>query len=173
MEVLYTIQSIISPPSALATALLPILPPRTLLTIIPALTPITTPAVITSFPALGSLFLSPLPRLLSQELALDVQRRMIAGVLPLLCSGVPGEGDLDDGQESLLADSDESLLGGLIHINNFLFSHVDDLVQSLHFPPDDLSDPKRLVHQFLRSLDSDEGFALPEEESECARDVST
>ena len=53
---------------------------------------------------------------------------MVAGVLLLLGSGVSGEGDFEDGEESLLPDGDESLLSGLIDINNFLLGDVDNLV---------------------------------------------
>lgn len=97
---------------------------------------------------------------------------MIAGVLFLIGSGFPGEGDFKDGKESFLANSDESLLGGLININNLFFGDVDNLVESLHLPPHHLGNPQRLIHEFLCGLDSDEGFSLAEEESECAGDVS-
>jgi len=174
MGVLYTIQSIISSASpALPASLLAIFPSRTILTILPSFSPLTAPPLIASFSALSSLPLSSLPGFLGEEVALDAERSMIAGVLFLLGSGVPGEGDFEDGQESFLANSDKSLLGGLININNFFFGDVDNLVQSLHLPPHHLSDPERPIHKFLCSLDSHEGFSLAEEEGEGAGDVST
>lgn len=97
---------------------------------------------------------------------------MIAGVLLLLGSGISGEGDFEDGEEAFLADSDESLLSGLIDINNFLLSDVDDLVESLDLPSHHLSDPEGLVHKLFSSLDSHEGFSLAEEESKCAGNVA-
>lgn len=98
---------------------------------------------------------------------------MIAGVLLLLGSGIPGEGDFEDGEEAFLADSDESLLSGLIDINNFLLSDVDDLVESLDLPTHDLGDPEGLVHKLFSSLDGHEGFSLAEEQGKCARNVAT
>ena len=96
---------------------------------------------------------------------------MIARVSLLCGSGFPGEGDLKYGQYSFLPDCDESLLSGLIHINNLFLGDMDDLVQSFHLSPHDLCDPQRAVHQSLGSLDGHEGFSLAEEESEGSRDV--
>jgi hypothetical protein len=179
-KVLYTIQSIISSssPSALSSPLLPVVSSRTLLAVVPALAPLSpvsplSAAVISAFPAFGSLLLPCGPGLLGEEVALDGEGSVIAGVLLLLGSGIPGEGDFEDGEESLLPDGDESLLSGLIDINNLLLSDVDDLVQSLHLPPYHFRDPEGLVHELLSSLDGHEGFALSEEERECAADVAT
>lgn len=173
MVVLYTSPSIISSStSALTSSLLTVFSPRTVLAVFPPLATLRS-AVITPLPALSSLFLSSLPGFLGQEVALDVQGRMIAGVLLLLGSGISGEGDFEDGEEAFLADSDESLLSGLIHINNFLLGDVDDLVESLDLATHHLCDPKGLVHKLFSSLDGHEGFALSEEESKCAGDVAT
>lgn len=157
--------------SALTPALLTVFSPRTVLTVLSPLTAFRS-AIITSLPALGSLFLSSLPGFLVQELSLDVEGSMIAGVPLLLGSGVFGEGDFEDGEEALLANSDESLLSGFIHINNFLLGDVDDLVESLNLPTHDLSDPEGLVHELFSSLDGHEGFSLAKEEGECAGDVA-
>ena len=96
---------------------------------------------------------------------------MIAGVALLRCSGFSGESDFEYGQYSFLSDCDESLLSGLIDINNLFLSDMDDLVQSLHFSPHNLGNPQRAVHESLGSLDGDKGFALSEEESEGSGDV--
>ena len=171
--VLYTSPSIISSStSALTSTLFTAFSPRTVLAVLSPLTTLRS-AVITLLPALSSLFLSPLPGFLTKEVTLDVQGCMIAGVLLLLGSGVPGEGDFKDGEEAFLADSDESLLSGLIDINNFLLSDVDDLVQSLDLSTHDLSNPEGLIHKLFSSLDGHEGFALTEEESKCAGNVAT
>lgn len=173
--VLFTNQSIISSaPSAFSAAffaVLAVVPSRTILAVLPTF-PSFAPLSVSPLPAFGSLFLSPFPGLLGEEVALDGEGGMIAGVLPLLGSGVSGERDFEDGEESFLADSDESLLSGFIYINNFLFGDVDDLVQSLDLASHYFCDPEGLVHELLSGLDGDEGFALAEEEGECAGDVA-
>ena len=98
---------------------------------------------------------------------------MIAGVLSLLGSGVLSECHFKNSKESFLSNSDKALLSGLININNFLFSHMNDLVQSLHLPPHHLTHPKRLIHQLLGSLDSDERFSLSEKEREGTGDIAS
>ena len=174
MDVLYTNQSIISSaPPAFTAPIFPIFPPRTILTILSPFSSLTASPVIAPLSAFCSLFLSPLPRFLGEEVALDLERSMIAGVLSLLGSGVLGECHFKNSKESLLSNSDKAFLGGLININNFLFSHMNDLVQSLHLPPHHLSHPKRLIHQLLSSLDSDEGFSLSEEEREGTGNIAS
>lgn len=166
-KVLYTIRSIISSSaSALTSSVLAVFSSRTILTILSAFSSLAS-TIITLLPAFGSFFLSSFPRFLGEEVALDVERCMIAGVLSLLSSGIFGEGYFEDGQETLLTNSHQSFFSWLIHINNFLLSYVDDLVQAFHLPSNYLSDPESLVHQLLSGLDGHEGFALSEEESEC------
>ena len=174
IDVLYTIQSIISSaPPALTAPIFPIFPPRTILTILSSFSSLTTSPVIAPLSALRPLFLSSLPRFLGEEVTLDVQRSMIAGVLSLLGSGVLSECHFKNSKESFLSNSDKALLSGLININNFLFSHMNDLVQSLHLPPHHLTHPKRLIHQLLGSLDSDERFSLSEKEREGTGDIAS
>ena len=96
---------------------------------------------------------------------------MVAGVLLLLGSGGLGEGDLEDCEEPLLMDGDESLLPGLPHVNYFLLADVDDHVQSFDLSADDLRDPEGFVHELFGGLDGDEALALSEEEGEGAADV--
>ena len=166
IDVLYTIQSIISSaPPALTAPIFPIFPPRTILTILSSFSSITTSPVIAPLSALRPLFLSSLPRFLGEEVTLDVQRSMIAGVLSLLGSGVLSECHFKNSKESFLSNSDKALLSGLIHMN--------DLVQSLHLPPHHLTHPKRLIHQLLGSLDSDERFSLSEKEREGTGDIAS
>ena len=98
---------------------------------------------------------------------------MISGVFALFGSGVSGQGDFEDGEESFLPYGEEALFSGLIDINNFPLGDIDDLVESFYLPPDHFSDPECSVHESLCGLDGDEGLALSEEESECARDIST
>ena len=118
-----------------------------------------------------ALLLSSLPRLLGEELGLDVEGSVVAGVLLLLGGGGLGEGHLEDGEEPLLVDSDEPLLPGLPHVHDLLLADVDDHVQPFDLPADDLCDPEGLVHELLGGLDGDEALALAEEEGEGAADV--
>ena len=96
---------------------------------------------------------------------------MISDVLALLSSGFTSKGDLEDGQEAFLADSEESFLLGLIDINNLPFGNVDDLVKAFNLSADDLSDPKRPIHEALSCLDGHKTLAFTKEESESPGDV--
>lgn len=140
---------------------------------LPTIAPLASSALITItvFSALISLFLSLLPSFFGEIVALDVEGSVIPRVLPLLSSGLAGKCDLEDGQESLLPDGEETLLLGLININNLSFGHVDDLVKALYLSAHDLSDPERPIHKPLSRLDGHKTLAFTEEKSESPGDV--
>lgn len=96
---------------------------------------------------------------------------MVAWVAELLGSGCAGEGDLKDGEESFLVDSNQSLFTWLPDINNLPLGHVNDLVKAFHLATDHLSSPKGLVHEAISGFDGDRCLALTKEESESAGDV--
>ena len=93
---------------------------------------------------------------------------MVSRVFKLFLRGSSGKGDLKDGEESFVMDSDESFLGGFIDINNFSFGHMHDLVKTLNFSSDDLCDPESFFHESFSGLDCDEAFAFTKEKSESA-----
>ena len=96
---------------------------------------------------------------------------MVAGVLSLLSSGVSGESDFEDSQESLIADSQKSFLLGLIDINNFAFGDMDDLVKALDLSPHDFCDPESFIHESFSSLYRHKTLAFTKEESESSGDI--
>lgn len=127
-------------------------------------------SVLTSLLSL-SLLLFPL--LLGQKIIrVTSNGSLISGSLLLFLSWVLSQGDFNDGEESLLLDSNESLLSGLIHIGDLFLLHLGDLVETRNSSLEDLSDPKGSVHESIGCLDGDEGFSLPEEESEGSADIS-
>ena len=138
-----------------------------------SLFPVSTSAVLTvaTLSALTPLFLSLFPGLLGKEVALDVERGMVSGVLALFSSGFTSEGDLDYGQKPFLSDCEKSLLLGLIHINNLSFSDVDDLVKTFNLSAHDLTDPECPVHDTLSRLDGHKTLAFTEEESKSPGDI--
>ncbi len=122
-------------------------------------------------PTLFAFLLSSLPAFLGEEIGLDAEGSVVAGLGLLISSGSLGESDFKDGKEALLSDGDETLLAGFPDINNLLLSDLDDHVQSLDLAAEDLSHPQGLVHKLFGSLDSHERLALSEEQGECPRDV--
>jgi hypothetical protein len=91
---------------------------------------------------------------------------VVTRVLLLFGSGLSCEGDLQNSEEAFFANGEESLLFGLIDINNLSLSNVNDLVKALDLSSDDLSDPESFVHQPLCSLNGHEFFPFTKEESE-------
>ena len=122
-------------------------------------------------PALISLFFSLFPGFFGEEIALDVERGVIAGLFLLFCSGFSGERDFKDGQKSLISDGHKSLLSGLININNLSFGDGDDLVKAFHLSSHDFCDPESPVHESFSSLDCNKTLAFTEEKSESSGDV--
>lgn len=96
---------------------------------------------------------------------------MVAGVAELFSSGSAGEGDLEDGEEAFLVDSNQSLFTWLPDINNLPLGHVNDLVKAFHLTTDHLSSPEGLVHEAVGGFDGDRCLAFTKEESESAGDI--
>jgi hypothetical protein len=96
---------------------------------------------------------------------------MISWVFFLISSRFSSKSDLEDGQISLISNSHESFLSGLININNLSLGYVDDLVKAFNLSPDDLCDPECSIHESFSCLNGHKTLAFTEEKSESSGDV--
>jgi hypothetical protein len=96
---------------------------------------------------------------------------LIARLSLLRAGGLFSQDNLDDCEEALDFDFEQSFLFGGVDINDLLFGDTGDLVQSAHFALQHFSDPNGSLNDLVGGAQDYKGLLLVEEECKGATDV--